>query len=176
MIPVMATNSCETLTLLMTTATETPTDYKQSNMDGRMIPSTGWMPIGTSSASFTGTFDGNNNTIKNLYINRSTTNYQALFAQINRAANLQKLVLEDASVSGQAYVAALVANVEDDTSSGGRVDNCHVRGTSTVTATEDGIDMTSYAGGLIGYSRTPITDSSSTASVTGTNIRRSRGF
>ena len=44
----------------------------------------GWTPIGNSSTYFTGYYDGQNHTISNLYINRSSTDYVGLFGYVER--------------------------------------------------------------------------------------------
>jgi hypothetical protein len=75
--------------------------------------SKGWMPIG-SSESFKGHFDGNENIISSLFINRPNDDYQALFGEIN-GATITDLFMESVNVTGSGEVAALAADVTNST-------------------------------------------------------------
>ena len=68
-------------------------------------PTNGWEPIGSSSQPFTGSFDGNGNTIRGLFINRPTTSYIGLFGYVN--GTIKDLTLYKPQVVGDQYVAAL---------------------------------------------------------------------
>jgi hypothetical protein len=98
---------------------------------------TGWNPIGTSATKFTGIFDGNGHTIRNLAINDSTNDYKGLFGY-TFAAEIKNLALKDVSVSGDENVGALAGR-----SDSGKISNCSAVGTV--------IGNTQYAGGLVGY-------------------------
>ncbi len=65
----------------------------------------GWLPIGTVSLEFTGTFDGNNKTITGLYINRSKQDYIGLFGFANK---LKNIIIEGAVINGGNYVGSVV--------------------------------------------------------------------
>ncbi len=54
--------------------------YNQKDENGNKVNS--WLPIGNSTTAFTGSFDGNYNTISNLYINTTESN-QGLFGVIS---------------------------------------------------------------------------------------------
>lgn len=151
----------------------------------------GWLPIGTSDAPFTGGFDGNNKTISNLYINRSSTNYVGLFGYTNTstsANNIKNFTLSNPDITGQNYVGAVFGQQGGDitgiTVQGGSVDGTlNVGGISGQTATS-GTGLTSctvssntaitntgnYTGGILGYASvsTTFTGNSATASITGT--------
>ena len=66
----------------------------------------GWEPIGTTSDPYRGVFEGNGNTISNLFIDRSSTNNVGLFGYVDGAA-LRNLGIEDGSVTGQDNTGAL---------------------------------------------------------------------
>lgn len=66
-----------------------------------------WIPIGSTSAPFTGTFDGNGFTISGLTINQASQNIQALFG-VTTGATIKKLALKQVNVVGSQDVAALV--------------------------------------------------------------------
>ena len=94
-----------------------------------------WEPIGTSANPFKGSFDGDNHTIKNLYINGSMDydngtgkNYVGLFGYINNGGSLSNITIENADVSGCLYVGSLVGRVYI----GDAITNCHVKGNITV--------------------------------------------
>jgi len=96
-----------------------------------------FMPIGSSSASFTGTFDGAGYTISNLKIELPETSPVGLFARTN-GATIKNVQIVNANISGMFSAGALVGYM-----SGGIVDNCSVSGVGSVYA-ED------YAGALFG--------------------------
>lgn len=141
----------------------------------------GWDPIGTDSNRFSGSFDGQNKTISNLYINRPATNGVGLFGGI-QYSEIKNVGLEDVNIIGNNYVGALVSNgggtIVENYSTGtvsgnnivggligyfgeeyeSTIDNsystCHVSGTGEI-------------GGLIGANFSNITNSYSTGLVTG---------
>ena len=114
----------------------------------------GWEPIGSNSSSFNGTFDGNGNTISNLTINRSTTDYVGLFGATGATAKIQNVKLENTNVTGRGHTGALVGD------NYGAITNSYVMGTVTAgTGTS--------VGGLVGYNESSISDSYTSGSVEG---------
>ena len=131
----------------------------------------GWATIGGSTnSSYTATLDGNQNKIKNLYINRTTTGtgYFGLF--YNLTGTIRDVYLTNVNITGEstgagsnnaAYVSALsVWNV------GGTISDSYVTG--TVTAKKSGGGFHAYAGGFIGQNVGTIRKSYSSATVTAT--------
>jgi hypothetical protein len=116
----------------------------------------GFMPIGTSSSQFTGTFDGKGYKITNLYINRSSMNYVGLFGRIGSASEIKDVGLEEVDVSGSYYVGGLVGLNSFRT-----ITNCSSAGSVTGSS--------NYVGGLVGYNDGTITNSSFTGSVSGSS-------
>lgn len=127
----------------------------------------GWDPIGTSSTPFTGTFDGNGYTIKNLYIN-DTKSYIGLFGYAS-GATIKNLILDKAEITGGNYTGGVVGYIKKGTVTkcdfngdivggdytGGcvgysysvtTVSHCNVQGTITGG---------NYVGGIVGYQTTP---------------------
>ncbi len=99
----------------------------------------GWEPIGTDATPFTGSYDGGGFTISGLTINRSEDNV-GLFGRIN-GATIERVGLEDVSVSGLINTGALVGSSAITSSS--LVRDSYAIGT---------VDSTSYhTGGLIGF-------------------------
>ncbi|MFW6141395.1 MAG: GLUG motif-containing protein [Candidatus Saliniplasma sp.] len=67
----------------------------------------GFMPIGTSSTPFSGSFDGKGHTISNLYIYRPMTNYIGLLGSISTGGFVSNLTLDDNEITGYDYTGAL---------------------------------------------------------------------
>gem|GEM_PF-1271917 len=97
----------------------------------------GWTPVGASAERFTGTFDGYGYAIRQLAINRPTTDYQGLFAYAQNAV-MHDLDMEQFDIQGGAYIGGLIGYA-----TGTRVE--FVRGTELT------INGGSDTGGLIGY-------------------------
>ena len=114
----------------------------------------GWIPVGGARQEAIVTFDGNNHTIANLYINRPETDYVGLFAS-NRYVKEVGLVSVD--IYGRHYVGGLAGSAD-------YIANSYVTG--SVSGAGD------YVGGLAGRSTefsgpNYIEDSYATSSVSG---------
>jgi len=150
----------------------------------------GFAPIGTSSAPFTGSLDGNGFTISNLYIKRSATDHQSLFGACSGAA-FQDLDVNDSYVKGQTYTGGIASTLSDDAS----ISNCSFNGTVigtwqftggmvgdlnssslTYCSTTGSVSGSSWVGGIAGSSQNDasVTNSYSRSSVTGSG--RVAGF
>jgi uncharacterized repeat protein (TIGR02543 family) len=119
----------------------------------------GWVPIGTSAAPFTGTYNGNGYTISNLFIAQegnsgAYTVRAGLFGTTEVTAGISNLSLESVDVTGCYYVGGLVGFNR------GEITNVSVSG--KVTGELD-------TGGLAGYNNGPITGSVFTGDVTSTD-------
>lgn len=84
-----------------------------------------WTPIGTENRPYTGTFDGNNKTIRGLEINQSGTDNVGLIGYLGSEGKVQNVVLANISVSGANYVGGIAGQTD------GTVENCSVNGTVT---------------------------------------------
>ena len=75
---------------------------------------TGWLPIATTATPFMSLFNGNNNNISNLQINRDTVDDSdiGLFAALSSEARLENVGLLDVAIEGRGYVGGLVAQNE----------------------------------------------------------------
>lgn len=96
----------------------------------------GWQPIGELEAMFTGSFNGNNKHIKDLYIERSTQNQIGLFGYTN-AAEIHHLNLLDVAVTGGENTGGLIGLSKNT-----KVEQVQVTGTITGTL---------QTGGVIGF-------------------------
>ena len=101
----------------------------------------GWEPIGDFSSSFIAIFEGNDNTISNLYINRSVGDV-GLFGYLGSSGEVRHLGIEGGSVTGANYVGGLVGRND------GTISACSATGNAEATATIGN----AFAGGLVGSS------------------------
>lgn len=119
----------------------------------------GWVPIGTSSTSFTGNFNGNGKKITGLRINNTSTDYIGLFGYIGSSGQISNLGIElhTDGVNGRSYVGGLVGY-----NTGTITTSCYVNGNVSSSS--------QYGGGLGGYNSGTITSSCySTGTVTGSS-------
>ncbi|MEA1877238.1 MAG: GLUG motif-containing protein, partial [Bacteroidota bacterium] len=108
------------------------TGNKPGNISG-----SGWDSIGESSNYFSGSFNGQNYTINNLFIERETTHYIGLFGYTTTGANIKNTQLTNINISGNQNVGGLCGKTY-----GTDIDNCHATGESNGSG---------YVGGLIGH-------------------------
>jgi len=66
-----------------------------------------WTPIGNSSVSFTGSFDGDGHTVSGMFIN-TTSSHNGLFG--NNSGTVQNVTVADSWVSGGKYTAGVVGS------------------------------------------------------------------
>ncbi|MDR3177860.1 MAG: hypothetical protein LBT96_02630 [Campylobacteraceae bacterium] len=72
----------------------------------------GWKPIGNDNTNyFRGIFNGNNNTITDLWINRPSGNYQGLFGYI-QYAQIRNLGVEITEIKSGNYTGGIAGNVQ----------------------------------------------------------------
>jgi len=117
--------------------------------------SAGFVPVGTSSSGFSGSFDGQGHTIANLSINQSSSSLDVgLFGLATGA--IQNVGLTGGNVTGGAQV-GMLAGESDGSISGSYA-------TGTVTGTSNAVNGT---GGLVGKNTGSITGSYATVAVTG---------
>lgn len=115
--------------------------YQQTaNIDASV--SSGWYSgagfplIGNTSTAFTGTYNGGNFAVSNLYINNGGQQGCGFFAVLN-GGTLQNINLLDVQITGNTYVGGLCGFVLS-----GTITNCSVYGT---------VSGAQYTGGLAGY-------------------------
>ena len=134
---------------------------------------TGWVPIGSESEPFAGSFDGNGYTISGLQINRDTTDNQGLFGVTSSSAVISNIGLLNLKVEGRAKVAGLVGTNQGQVGYSYVVGNIRARSGGTaggLVASNNGGDIIgSYAisevsgapplGGLVGDNRGRIINS-----------------
>jgi len=83
---------------------------------------TGWTRAVNGSA-FTGILDGKNYKIKNLYINRTATDYYGFFSRLSQDAQVKNIIFENPFVTINSYDGGVVCGRMDGFAS---IENCHV--------------------------------------------------
>jgi hypothetical protein len=121
----------------------------------------GFLPIGTSTTPFIGSFDGCGHKIIRLYISREGTNYVGLFGYVDGTGKVGNIGLENVYVRGTNEVGGLVAH------NNGTIYNSY--STGTVSGNVSGSDDRGV-GGLVGRHYGKIYNSYSTGSVSGVNM------
>ena len=104
-----------------------------------------WTPVGTDTAPFKGTFDGDGHKITRLKI--TSGSYIGLFGYVGEGATIKNVNLVGANVFGVKRVGALIGQIKGNAT----VSNCTVDSTSHVTGSD------SNTGGLIGEAAGGIT-------------------
>ena len=118
-----------------------------------------WEPIGcTYPNCFKGTFDGNGHSIKNLKINGSIGDFQALFGN-TESSNIKNLGIENINISTNAGASGLIGFINSDV----EISNCYVTGN---------IKGNKFAGGLVAHCNASLYMEScySEAKITSTDI------
>lgn len=106
-------------------------------------------PIGNETdGAFTGTFDGNGYSIKNLVLNYETYKYVGLFGYLD--GSVTNVRLDNADIVGGRYVGGIAGYADGK----GSVTGCSVAGQVDVKPTY----FTSYLGGIVGRSECDISD------------------
>jgi len=108
----------------------------------------GWEPIGDWHNRFTGTFDGNEHEISDLYIDRPGTSHFGLFGPVDDGGEVRNVGVIDAYVSGFKNLGGLVGindGIVEDSYASGNVSGGHW--ISGLVGRNDGIVKNSYATG-----------------------------
>ena len=133
-----------------------------ANIDLSEYSGAGWTPIGTTSSSFTGTYNGGNYVITDLGTKGADKDYQGLFGY-TEGATISNVGLIGNKVTGKSYVGGLVGYASSST-----INNSYTTGSVTGTGTASYFGSGGWAGGLVGLaSGGTIENSYSTGSVTG---------
>ncbi|MDD4309834.1 MAG: SUMF1/EgtB/PvdO family nonheme iron enzyme [Candidatus Cloacimonetes bacterium] len=126
----------------------------------------GWIPLGTVDAPFTGSFDGDKHSISNLFISRPGADYQGLFGY-STGAELSRIKLQNAQILGNDYTASLpgrglsttisgvsvTGNVQGSSIVGGIVASLELSGTITQSLANCSVNGYWSIGGIVGYSK-----------------------
>jgi len=124
----------------------------------------GFVPVGNDSAPFTGSFNGQNHSVTDLFID-SNMNFAGLFGNTSSFANISYVNLEDVNVTGTMNVGGLCGHTSNTI-----IEGCTVTG--NVSATVENL------GGLIGHadSNTVVEDCTTNCTVTGNSNDNTGGL
>ena len=124
----------------------------------KQVAELSWTPIGNSDNMYRGTFDGNGKTIKNLYINATTTNI-GFFGYANEGGSIKNITFNNAKVNSSGnYTGILVGGVKSYIIENIKtLANCSVEGNECV-------------GGIAGDARDDISNCENHAKVNGTKF------
>ena len=113
-------------------------------------------PIGNENdGAFTGSFDGNGHTIKNLPLDYDTYKYVGLFGYLD--GPVYNVTLENVDVKSSRYGGGIAGYADTN----GTIRNCAVSGTVTVKNSY----FSTYRGGIVGYSNAEISSCESDTSI-----------
>ena len=118
--------------------------------------SNNWTPIGNYDPgdSFTGSYDGGNHTISNLYIDSGESDYyQGMFGLVGAGGTVKNLTLDNVTITGQRVIGGVVGYND------GTVQNCHSSGNLS--------GETYHVGGVVGENAGTVEGCSSSATVSG---------
>ena len=142
---------------------ENETIIQTADIDLQGSESNQWTPIGNygenTNLYFAGTYEGNNYTISNLYINDSSKDYQGLFGYSN-SANINNLELENVNITGKSYVGNIIGNGVNST-----LYNVHINSGT--------LNGESLIGGILGNSNaTQITQCTNKSNINTTQVSK----
>ena len=121
------------------------------NWDG----GSGFSPVGNGSVPFSGTYNGQGNTINGIYIDQGSSNFKALFGKTGVGAHIDSLGLINVFVKGNRKIGGLVG------ANHGTVSCCY----STGDIRSDLDSRYVYGGGLVGLNKGGISESFSISDV-----------
>jgi len=122
----------------------------------------GWLPIGTSAARFTGTFDGGGHTIEDLYIDRGGLDHVGLFGYVGQGGHVENITVYATVVGGRNTGVLVGSNYE---------------GTVMKATAAGSVTGGDSVGGLVGYVwGGSVRQSQSSAAVSSTGPRRAGGL
>ena len=124
----------------------------------------GWNPIGRSGSDFLTTFEGNGHTVRNLFIDRPSTNYVGLFGYTDWKANIRNVGLIQVDVEGRTYVAGLVGN------NLGTITACYATGQVSGLANIGGLVGSNYSSVRSSYAAAQVSGRTSVGGLVGRNL------
>ena len=162
---------------------------------GGLWGASGFVPVGTNSSAFTGSFNGQGHTVSGLAISRGGTNYVGLFGYTN-GATVSNVTLSGGSITGNDGVGPLIGYMiggsvssasasatvsglsTSEVNTGGLIGTVN-GGTVSGSSASGSVTGAGYqVGGLVGYLTNggTITQSYATGSVIGTNTTAGYGY
>jgi uncharacterized repeat protein (TIGR02543 family) len=110
----------------------------------------GWTPVGTNSTPFTGVFEGNEKTVRNINIGSSSTTYSGFFGYLSGGARVANLTVDvvQAGVTGSTNTGGIAGYAVGTSGSPTKIINSHIKATSGTASTK--VKGTQNVGGILG--------------------------
>ena len=124
----------------------------------------GWNPIGRSGADFLTTFEGNGHTVRNLFIDRPSTNFVGLFGYTDWKSDIRHVGLIQVDVAGRTRASGLVGN------NLGSITSCYVTGQVSGTVGVGGLVGTNYGSVRTSYATARVSGGSAVGGLVGRNL------
>lgn len=141
---------------------------------------TAWTPIGNDPKIYTGTFDGNGNTVSGLYLDNSSKNYMGLFGYSN--GTVKNVGVVDSYFKGNDYIGGVCglnygkimlcyskSYLYSANSAVGGVCGSNNSGSITNSYNAGSVNGTTNVGGVCGYNYASISNCHNIGAVSGTN-------
>ena len=160
--------------ILMNDLDENTSDYSTYASDTANAGA-GWVPIGDDSTPFLGSFDGQNFTISDLFINRPTTERQGLFGQVgtldsSSTGTIKNITLSNFDITTGQVGGCLAGAIRDrNAEKVVLVENVHVIDSSIIFSIHIFEDFLVFLGGLIGLSECKVISCSAINTVVNAN-------
>ena len=134
-----------------------------------------WEPIGqTGATQFQGVFDGKNYTIKNMTINKPSTEVHVaagFFGWLNNGANIKNVKFDGVKITANDYTGVVAGYIENHVTPEAQIFNCHVNN-ATISSKANGDAKGAKVGGIVGIFTDPAHVTN--CSVSNTNIDAAR--
>ena len=167
-------NACHGYELVRSLDFNEPESYASGEVRAEWVTGSGWQSIGKSEeigSGFHATFEGNHNTIGNLYINRKREEYggsidgaAGLFSTTFSGSIIRRVGMIGVDITAEAPAGGLAGH------NAGLVESCYATGAITATgwASSDGGGFSIFsAGGLVGINDGTVKYSHASANVSG---------
>ena len=128
--------------LVNKTASDSETKLNARLMKDIAMDGTEWTPIGTNAKPFTGTFDGNGNTITGLTCTDTSAYYVGLVGYAS-GATIQNVTVKESAFNGKSYIGAVCGRIVN-----GTITNCHAVKTTIGELGRNNYPQ--YCGGIVG--------------------------
>ena len=128
--------------LVNNTPSDSETKLNARLMKDIAMDGTEWTPIGTNAKPFTGTFDGNGNTITGLTCTDTSAYYVGLVGYAS-GATIQNVTVKESAFNGYSYIGAVCGRIVN-----GTITNCHAVKTTIGELGRNNYPQ--YCGGIVG--------------------------
>ncbi|WP_455488856.1 hypothetical protein [Gemmiger sp.] len=128
--------------LVNNTPSDSETKLNARLMKDIAMDGTEWTPIGTNAKPFTGTFDGNGNTITGLTCTDTSAYYVGLVGYAS-GATIQNVTVKESAFNGNSYIGAVCGRIVN-----GTITNCHAVKTTIGELGRNNYPQ--YCGGIVG--------------------------